>query len=518
MSSSDAVPPGHPAAKSILALLILLLVVAPLFRAGNTPLAAMLLQWLALALLVATLWRPKAVPLTWTETGIILLLMLTPILYLIPLPPDLLAGLSGRDLYNLGESLVAPSAAAAWKSLSIHPDLTAAAALALLVPVGVFLATRALDAPRMLLAAQVLLGVALLQALLGLIQFGTVQSGPMLLAVAGGHPDSATGTYANRNHLAGLLAMSLPIALALLFYNLGRAGPPRPSSWRRRAAFLGSRGGNAALLYGAVALILLVGIIFTRSRMGVAMAMVGLVLTTLLFARRIGGTNTFGFTGTLVAVALGFGIAIGLAPVLDRFSVTGVVEDGRVDLFAATVLRIGELFPLGSGPGTFSSAFPPVQPMRFGTQFPNHAHNDYLEWLSDAGVLAAVLILLGAGLYIYQWTRVYATGEWSRARFLQAGAGVSVLLLALHELVDYNLAIPANQAVLAFLAGVFFTPPQRLEAAAERRRSPRRTPDLEPAPSPLPPPEQDGAPPPDQIVNPFLEPPRGGATQTRGWG
>jgi hypothetical protein len=74
------------------------------------------------------------------------------------------------------------------------------------------------------------------------------------------------------------------------------------------------------------------------------------------------------------------------------------------------------------------------------------------------------------GLYLYQWTRVYASRRWSRGRFLQAGAGVGLLVLALHELVDYNLAIPANQAVLAFLAGIFFMPSERIENDAERRR------------------------------------------------
>jgi hypothetical protein len=116
-------------------------------------------------------------------------------------------------------------------------------------------------------------------------------------------------------------------------------------------------------------------------------------------------------------------------------------------------------------------------------------------------VVAAVLILLAGGFYLYQWTRVYISGDWSRSRFLQAGAGVAVLVLALHELVDYNLAIPANQAVLAFMAGVFFMPPDRLDIANERRRA-RRTPDLESAPIPR---AHNTAPPPDQIENPFRD-------------
>jgi O-antigen ligase len=505
MSYASPADAAHPFSKAIIALLIVTLVVAPIFRAGDTPLASLMLQWLGIVILVATLWTPRAVPLSRVEIGILLILVLVPILYLIPLPGAFVNGLPGRDLYAAGEALLSLDTAPAWKPLSIHPELTVAAGLSLLLPVAVFVGTRALDSRSLLLLVKVLLGVALVQAVLGLIQFGTVQSGEMLMAVPGGHSDSATGTYANRNHLAGLFAMMLPLALAMLYYNMGHedsAGAPRSGSWRRRAVFLGSTHGNAAILYGAVALLILVGLVFTRSRMGIAMGMLGLVLTTLLFARRIGGSNTFGLTGTIVAVTLGFGVAIGLAPVLDRFTVTGVVEDGRVDLFSATLLRIAELMPAGSGPGTFSSAFPPVQPIRFGAQFPNHAHNDYLEWISDAGLIAALLILIVLGLYLHQWTRVYARGAWSRGRFLQAGAGVGLLVLALHELVDYNLAIPANQAVLAVLAGIFFMPSERIENDAERRRSRRRTPDLAPAPAPH---FGNTAPPADQIENPFKD-------------
>jgi O-antigen ligase len=505
MSYKSPADASHPLYKAIIALLVITLVLAPLFRAGNTPLASMFLQWLGIGILVATLWAPRAVPLSRLEIGILLLLAILPFLYLIPLPAAFVEGLPGRDLYAAGEALLSLDTAPAWKPLSIHPDLTVAAGLSLLLPVAVFIGTRSLDSRSLLLLVKILLGVAAFQAILGLVQYGAGQNGAVILTVSGANMGSAVGTYANRNHLAGLLAMLLPLALALLYYNIGREGPTdstRWGTWRRRAVFLGSAHGNAALLYGAVALIILVGLVFTRSRMGIAMGIVGLVVTTLLFARRIGGTNTFGLTGTIIAIALGFGIAIGLAPVLDRFSVAGVVEDGRVDLFSATLLRIAELFPFGSGPGTFSSAFPPVQPMLFGGRFPNHAHNDYLEWISDAGLLAVLLTLAGVALYLYQWTRVYVRGEWSCSRFIQAGAGVGLLVLGLHEFVDYNLAIPANQAVLAFLAGVFFIPPEHLATGSERSRKRRSTPDLEPAPTPR---IQTAGPPADQIENPFKD-------------
>jgi O-antigen ligase len=486
---------------ALMVLVATLLLVSPIFRGGSSPLASLLLQWLAIATLVTALWAPRALELSRVEWVAVVAVFLTPVIYLIPLPAGFAAELPGRDLYSTGLTLFGfgdPSMPS--MPLSIDPTLTRSAWLALLIPLAVFLATRLLDGRRLLILAQILLATAVFQALLGLVQFGAAQSGYILLSVDRASYGSALGTYANRNHLAGLLNMALPIALAMMLYTLGRTDRSQPRDLRQRVVFLGSIRGNAALAYGAIAVLLLVAIVFTRSRAGISMAMLGLVLTTLLFARRIGGSNTFGLTGTLVVLVIGFGVAIGLAPVLERFSMTGFVDDGRGPIFSATLLRMAELFPFGSGPGTFSSAFPPVQPIAFGARFPNRAHNDYLEWIQDAGALAAILILLGIGIYLYQWTRVYVRGEWSRSRSLQAAAGVSLLLLAFHEIVDYNLAIPANQAVFAFLAAVFLMPPERLEIATQRRRHRRRTPDLgQERPSVEPPPP----PPADQIPNPF---------------
>jgi O-antigen ligase len=501
MPAPHSTPQIHPLAKLVLAVLILLVLVAPLFRAGNTPLASLALQWLAIALLTLSLWSPKdVVRLNGLEFGLLLSLLITPLLYLAPLPSVFVDALPGRELYVGAEALLSAETARAWKPISLDPQATRSLLTSLLVPVAVFVAVRRLDAHALQTLVKILIVLAVLEAVLGLVQYGAGQSGNVILTVDGGNRGSAVGTYANRNHLAGLLAMTLPVALALFYHSLGRKEDLAVSgAWRRRAAFLGSRHGNAAILYGAAVLILLVGLVFTRSRMGIAMGMLGLVLTTLIFARRIGGTNVFGLTGTLIAMVLGFGAAIGLAPVLDRFSVAGAIEDARGELFASTLRLIGDFFPFGSGPASFSSVFPRVQPVELGAWFINRAHNDYLEWILEGGVIALLIIVLGLVLYVRQCLRVYVRGEWSRMRFLQAGAGVGLLALMLHELVDYNLAIPANQVFFALLAGLFLMPPDPVKAPGERRRV-RRTPKLEPEPAPV---MQGLTPPPDQIDNPF---------------
>ena len=482
--------------------MVALVVFTPLFRAGATPLAELVSQLLSIVVLVLVLWSPKRLAITWSETLILALLLLIPALYLLPLPSGWVDLLPGRALYAEANPLLPASTISNWKSLSIYPGATAAAGLALLLPIAIFLGTRTL-APRALLTlVKLLLAVAVLQAILGLVQFGTAQSGPALLAVEGASGQSATGTFANRNHLAGLIEMMLPMALALFFYTLGRSETPtrQASGWRRKAAFLNSKSGGAATVYGIVAVLLLIGIIFTRSRTGIFLGMLGIILSALMFSRRIGGSNVFGPAGTVVALALSFGIAIGLAPVLDRFSISTVGDDARWQVFGLTLQGAGNLFPLGAGPGNFPWVFPPLQPVELGRVLVNRAHNDYLEWWFDLGILGAVLVALVLILYLRQWVKLRTAEQWTRPRFLQAAAGISLLLLAIHEFVDYNLYTPTNQLVFALLAGVFFMPVERLHAVDGERRRKRTTPDLVPRTQPSAPVQRVPA---DQIENPF---------------
>jgi len=169
-----------------------------------------------------------------------------------------------------------------------------------------------------------------------------------------------------------------------------------------------------------------------------------------------------------------------------------------------------DFFPLGSGPGTYPDIFHAFQPLELGHVFVNHAHNDYLEWLFEGGVFAALLIVLLLGLYVLQWGKVWSKGEWSRFQFLQVGAGIGIFLLLLHEFVDYNLLIPDNMVYFAFLDGIFFNNPDRQAVTGRKHDRGRQPPDLMQTATPHdpavePPVVKPMEPAADQIRNPFLD-------------
>jgi O-antigen ligase len=344
------------------------------------------------------------------------------------------------------------------------------------------------------------LGVAVAQALLGLMQFGAGSTNPFCL----GNPycgGSATGTYVNRDHLAGFLEMILPVGLGLLAATVGR----RPGakhyrrSWRERLLFLSTWRAHVAVFYGAASVAILLGLIFTRSRSGVMLAMLGILLVTLAFARRLGGNNVLGAVGTVTAIGLALAVEIGLAPVLQRFALQDPLEDSRWTIYSSVLQGIGSFFPLGSGAGSFPEVYRQFQPLELGRFSINHAHNEYLEWLFEGGLIGACILLLLLVLYLRQWFRVRAHTQWTTFRFAQVGAGIGLLLISLHGLVDFNWHIPANALYTAFLAAVFFhTPDKRLKEQPKGHRPTHRIFECEalpikPPPSPAP------------VTNPFLE-------------
>ncbi|HZA29589.1 MAG TPA: O-antigen ligase family protein, partial [Gammaproteobacteria bacterium] len=420
-----------------------LLIFAPLLRGSVHPLPLMLLELGAVAVLLLRLWPPvfsgETKPpslflasvaervvedranrsLTWAALA---LLFLYPLIYLIPLPFELWAELPGRAPYAQALGLLeAPDVR--WRPLAIVPMLAESFWLALLPPLAVFLGAVALPIRSLNVLIAIVLGMAVTQALLGLMQMGAGSASPLCL----GNPycgGSATGTYVNRNHLAGLLEMVLPVGLGLLAATIGRASRDKHywRSWRERLLFLSTWRAHVAVFYGAASIAILLGLIFTRSRSGVMLAMLGILLAAVAFARRLGGNNVFGTIGTVTAIGVALAVEIGLAPVLQRFTLADPLQDSRWTIYSSALQGIGSFFPLGSGAGTFPEIYRQFQPLELGRFSVDHVHNEYLEWLFEGGLMGAFILLLLLALYSRQWFRIRAHNtQWPTFRFAQIG-------------------------------------------------------------------------------------------------
>ncbi len=485
-------------------ILALILLVAPLYQGGNKPLGLLFLELAALPLVACIFRRPAfREHVSRPMLATLVLVFLLPLWQLIPLHSATGPSLTGHDEYGRALGLLHGSDSTPTRSAtSLVPFETESAWLALLPPLSVFLFAVGLSVRQLQTLVLVFLGVALFQAVLGLVQFGDGAGSVFYF----GNPymnGSAAGTYVNRNHLAGLLEMALPVALALLVaavgpYLRGARRHARSGSRRRLARLVFSKG-NQIVFFSAVAIAILLGLVFTRSRAGVLLAMLGIFLCSLAFCRRFEGGKVYGSLGMFLVIGIGLAVAIGLAPVLGRFALQDSLSEGRWLIYASSLQAIQEFLPLGSGIGTFEEVFPRFHSMAFGVERTiNHAHNDYLEWILEGGIVVAFILILFLGFYVRQWFRIWCCDAWSSFRLVQVGAGIALALMMLHGLVDFNLHIPANAIFFAFLAAVFF----HREAVAEKSTPPVTTRSMKPSREvPLPPLVIPG----ENALNPFDE-------------
>lgn len=429
--------------KLLFTLSIAILCFAPLMRGGRMSVAMLVLELLGILLIVTALWQPdykRRVPrLVWITLFACILL---PLVYLIPLPFNVWSQLPGRDLYV--ESITAlnsidgnPSHFAA----SLIPYRTVSTLLAFLPMLGIVLSTLLLPKRYVIKLVYVFLGIATFQAALGLIQYGSGAEWAYWWGVKGG---DATGTYPNRDHFSGLMELALPLALALTAYNFRNPHQEEEDTQRFHL--------NGTLIFFTISILIILALVFARSRTGIGLLIFALPLCAALFARHIGGSRAIGLGTVVGVIALGIASSIGLIPVLNRFA-NDPTEDLRWEIFSHAWRAVETFFPFGSGFGSFQATFMAFQPPEM-LNFVNHVHNDYLELLLETGLAGVAIMLLLLVTYIGGWLALRKQA-WSRFHFMQIAAGVSLLLMGLHSFLDFNLHTPANSLFFAFIFAVF---------------------------------------------------------------
>lgn len=420
----------------ILVAAALLLLPSPWLR-DSSHLWMLEVSGLLLSLILLFLHR-KALPLPGIALAFVIYASFALSLYLIPIPLDLWLQLPGRDFYHDIITLLSDTGhVGEWYAASINPYATAQMLLAILPALALFLALSMLDKIRLYWLAHLFVGMAAIQAAWGLIQYS-----------AGG--SAAHGSYINRDHYVTLMEFSLPIAVALIFHHVYLHDEERDEGKHKMLL---------AFYLGFAALIFLGGL-FSMSRAGIPNLFIGIILTSLLLSRKTRKTHSFLFIGFFLTFTLVLAYFTGLIPVINRFIGQDPLEDARWVMFAQQWVAINQFFPLGSGPGTFTDVYTAFQPMeQVGAGFVKHAHNDYLEWLLETGLVGASILVFFTLVYIYGWIKLWGQPK-NSLYLLQAAAGVGMLTSLLHAFFDFNFHSIPHPLIFAALSGIFLRKPQ----------------------------------------------------------
>ncbi len=278
----------------------------------------------------------------------------------------------------------------------------------------------------------------------------------------GAHSGRVAGTYVNPNHLAGLMNMTLPLAVAFLVFFAGSAGNGKR---RVKDVIIDLATSRKALVsyllfFGIVLMVL--ALIFSGSRMGQFGFCAGFVAIAVLSLLRLAqkGRKRFPLPVLLIVVScmsagLLWGAWKGLDPVIERWEVAGqALAKGRSILWETTKPLISDFPAAGTGLGTYELAYRRYQPESFGAALYDHAHNDYLEVLAETGWIGFVLWL---GFFILFLVRVIIKWFRNPAPFsvaMGAGGIAATIAILVHSLGEFNLQIPANGLLLFATMGI----------------------------------------------------------------
>ncbi len=349
--------------------------------------------------------------------------------------------------YIVGRALLSPAPYAARTDLYI--------VLGSLLVYGIT-ATVFTDAKARMAVLGLLLLLGLAHVLVGAIQFRDGNNFmPISWLQREDYGRRASGFYVCPNHLAGALEVIAIFGVSI-------------ACWSRIAVW-------GKLLVGYAAAVCYVGAILTGSRGGylsIAASLLVFAILSVLVLRGAGGSLAWKITGASLVVLL---VAAGLvffsikksALLTERAGNIADTQNVRFDLWRAAIEQ-WKLEPvLGTGAATYRF---------YGRQFraermqmdPFEVHNDYLQLLAEYGIVGGAAFLVFLGCHARAAFRDYrrlgpkrvaiAPRLASNNLALHLAAICAVAAYVVHSVFDFNLHIPANALLLAFVFGIIANP------------------------------------------------------------
>lgn len=387
--------------------------------------------WIAIVVAVLFTRRPRIAEARGAALFLAAAVLLC-VVQLVPMPPNLWNALPGRAPFT--DPLVSPPDL--WRPWSLVPGATVNALFSLVVPLAILVLATGVREEQKRWIPVAMLGVIALSLLVGLLQFTGAR---IINPFVNGTPGAVDGMIANRNHFALFLAIGLLIAPV---WGVGAGSASRV---------------RAPVALGLV-LLLVLTILASGSRAGMALGVIALVLSLIMSRRGLKSALRRYPRWTLPSIGIGIvaliaifvlvSFAAGRAASIDRLVVDDTGADMRSRGLPTVLAMIRTYFPFGSGLGSFDPIFRLHEPFALlkPTYF-NHAHNDFLEVVLTAGLLG--LLLLVVAIAWWGWRSVAA---WRGDAVLPKLGSATLLLILLASVVDYPARTPIIMAMATIAA------------------------------------------------------------------
>ncbi|HXW69322.1 MAG TPA: O-antigen ligase family protein, partial [Dissulfurispiraceae bacterium] len=376
------------------------------------------------------------------------------VIQIIPLPPDLVK-LVSPETHALYESTIGLTGPLGWISLSLNKKETLQEILRMTAYGAFYIVTIQLLTKKELLKKTVAIVTILASAMAfqGILQHFINNHKLLWLREVPQGSYFPFGPFVNRNHYAGFMEMLFPVAFgAFLAYK-----PGGYTSLRQKLLEAADKRANIYILLGFASVLIAVSIFLSLSRGGILSWFISMMILGLMviLTRK---NDKMGMIIVVVVALIMLSVTwFGWDSIFNRFeqirNIASVEADARLNIWKDTTEIIRDFPVTGTGFGSFVSIYPKYQTVITEGGI-DHAHNDYIELLTDGGIIAFVLTSWFLLEVFWKSYKSFRLRKETYSIYLYLGSLTGLIAILIHSLTDFNLHIASNGLYFFFLSGL----------------------------------------------------------------
>ncbi|MCL1065358.1 O-antigen ligase family protein [Shewanella olleyana] len=285
--------------------------------------------------------------------------------------------------------------------------------------------------------------------------------------------DKARGTFAYQNHYANYLALCLSIAIGWLISEL----KTQNTDFELRQFLVTSLSTlfSRKLLIRLAIVLMIIGLILSRSRMGNAGFFTALIIVSVIaifIYRRPPILLKPLVISIFILDLIIVGSIFGVEKVKQRIEDTSFASESRDLVVIDSLPIIEQNWLTGTGGGSFYTVFPGFQPRPY-SGFYDHAHNEYIQFSIEYGVVISAMLALWM---LYALLLACKTMKNRNNKFYKGvafGSAMAIIHMCVHNFVDFNLQSPANTLLfitILCLCWISYNLPSELKKKPRRHR------------------------------------------------
>jgi O-antigen ligase len=276
------------------------------------------------------------------------------------------------------------------------------------------------------------------------------------------------GPFVNRNHFAGWMLMATCLSIGVLCGRMEVIGRGFKPGLRNRIVWCSTSEASRIMLIAAGVVVMAISLVWTMSRSGIISFTCAVLGFVWLVARRrdVGKGRRVVVLCTLGIVLLASVSWRGIDHLGEWFGNTRDIES-RFEAWKDGWHVVRDFPIAGTGLNTYRDAMVFYQ-QHVTDVWMTHAHNDYLQFLAEGGLLVSLPAIAAVALLGITIRRRLneARGD-GYDYWVRAGASMGLVAIGIQEMAEFSLQMPANAFLFATLASIAITrrigAPRRLQ-------------------------------------------------------